>query len=186
MHTGIIYLLARHLGQGDGKGCQLLLVILLMLSTTSFIFLNFLSPSSHSPKAFPHFNNLTVALQRWCMNIIYLCFWEEQFGAEFKFRMQQSKNCQPCWWRGVLQRTWHSQICRSNLFCSQKVPDLPLETSHLLCDWQRRLTSPWIHQTERVSSRGLGWLRQLQYFQLFSFLICSSCRQIACQLAKLV
>lgn len=78
MHTGIIYLLARHLGQGDGKGCQLLLVILLMLSTTSFIFLNFLSPSSHSPKAFPHFNNLTVALQRWCMNIIYLCFWEEQ------------------------------------------------------------------------------------------------------------
>lgn len=75
-------LLARYLGQGDGKGCQLPLVILFMLSTTSFIFPNFLSTSSHLPQAFPHFNNLTVALQRWCMNI-YLCFWEEQLDQNF-------------------------------------------------------------------------------------------------------
>lgn len=71
------FLLARYLGQGDGKGCQLPLVILLMLSTTSFIFPNFLSPSSRLPQAFSDFNILTVALQCWCMNFFVVVVFEK-------------------------------------------------------------------------------------------------------------
>lgn len=76
MYTGIIYLLARYLGQGDGKGCQLPFVILPIPSLTSFIFPYFLSPCSTYDRPF-HTNNLPIALQSRCTNI-YLCFWGEQ------------------------------------------------------------------------------------------------------------
>lgn len=154
MHTGIIYLHARYLGQGDGRGCQLPLVMLLMLSTTSFIFPNFFSPSSHWPRAFPHFINLTVASQRWCMNLPFLL--RRTIRAEIKFRAQQLKNYWPCWWRGVLQRTWHNQVYRSRFVGAVNSPwltagDFPF-TVWVAGKTER--SSPWIHQTEHVSSWG--------------------------------
>lgn len=69
-------------------------------------------------------------------------------AVDLKFVVQQSNNCHPWLWKWILQWTSHNQICGSNLSYSHTAPDFLLEISHLVCDWRRRLTFPWTHQTE--------------------------------------
>lgn len=172
-----------------GKGRWKRLSIAFCDTTYAFHYLLFFLISSLPPPLITSFPTLCEYSHLRLAKLVYECismFLRGTITTDLKFTVQQSNNCQPWLWRWVLQRTWHNQICRNNLSCSQTAPDFPLEISHLVCDWCRRLTFLWLHQTEHVASRGLHWLWQLQHFQLFSFLLWNRHRQIACQVDKLV